>query len=120
MSQFYHWNNAEQSILSGIQPFVGQLSSKKSGKPNAEDGSSSDRTLQSGLYLTPLTYVVYVNFIHDLQFKADIERQIFLEKLFMTDLFALRVFARNLLRGSRRRNKYFFVFCFEVCPGARP
>ena len=39
MSQSYHKNNAEQSILSGTQPFLCQLSSKKSGKPTAKDGS---------------------------------------------------------------------------------
>ena len=38
MSQSYHYNNAEQSILSGTQPFVCQLSSKKLGKPTAKDG----------------------------------------------------------------------------------
>ena len=58
------------------------------------------------------TYVVCVNFIHewwDLQFKVDSERQIF-EKLFMAILFTLRVFARNLLRGSRRRNTFCILF----------
>ena len=34
--------------------------------------------------------------------KVDSERQIF-EKLFMAPLFTLSIFARNLLRGSRRR-----------------
>ena len=60
------------------------------------------------------TYVVSVNFIHewrDLQLKIDSERQIFLEKLFMAILFTLRVFARNLLRGKRRK-KYVFIFRF--------
>ena len=55
------------------------------------------------------TYVVCVNFIHkwrDLQFKVDSERQI-LEKLIMTILFTFRVFARNLLRGKRRRTLAF-------------
>ena len=67
------------------------------------------------------TYVVCVNFIHewrDLQFKVDSERQIF-EKLFMAILFTLRVFARNLLRGSRRRNIFFSYFIFDVWPGIR-
>ena len=40
---------------------------------------------------------------HDLQFEVDSEQQIF-EKLFMGILFILRVLARNLLRGIRRRN----------------
>ena len=60
------------------------------------------------------TYVVYVNFIHkwrDLEFKVDSEQQIFLI------LLTLRAFARNLLRGNRRRNT--FVFCFDVWPGTR-
>ena len=47
----------------------------------------------------------------NLQFKVDSQRQIF-EKLFMAILFALRVFTRNLLRGSRRRNV--FTFRFDV------
>ena len=60
------------------------------------------------------TYVVCVNFIHkwrDLLFKVDSERQIFFfEKLFMAILFTLRVFARNLLRGNRRRNTFRILF----------
>ena len=39
ISQSFHKNNAEQSILSGTQPFDYQLSSKKSGNPTFEDGS---------------------------------------------------------------------------------
>ena len=55
------------------------------------------------------TYVAWVNFIHkwrDIQFKVDSERHFLrvFEKLFMAILFILRVFARNLLKGSRRRN----------------
>ena len=64
------------------------------------------------------TYVVCVNFLHtwrDLQFKVDSEWQIF-EKLFMAILFTLRAFARNLLRGSRRRN-ISFLFRFDIWPG---
>ena len=55
------------------------------------------------------TYVLCSNFIHegrDLQFKVDPERQIF-DKLFMAILFTLRVYARNLLRGSRQGNIFF-------------
>ena len=62
------------------------------------------------------TYVVCVNFIHkwrNLQFKVDSERQIFFEKLFMAVLITHRVFARNLLRGNRRRNT-FRIFFFDV------
>ena len=58
------------------------------------------------------SYVVCVNFIYKWR-----ERQIF-KKLFMTALIALRVFARNLLRGIRRKNT-FFVFCFDIWPWAR-
>ena len=48
----------------------------------------------------------------DLQFKVDSERQIFFEQLFMAILFlfTLRVFARNLLRGNRRRNTFRILF----------
>ena len=59
-----------------------------------------------------LTLLVCVNFIHEwrhLQFKIDSERQIF-EKLVMAILFTLRVFARNLLRRSRRRNIFIFSY----------
>ena len=58
------------------------------------------------------TYVVYVIFIRkcrDLQFKVDSERQIF-DKLFITILFTLTVFARNLLRGIRPRNTFCILF----------
>ena len=51
-------------------------------------------------------YVVCVNFIHkwrDLQFKSRLRTTDFFEKLFIAILFTLRVFARNLLRGNRRR-----------------
>ena len=57
-------------------------------------------------------YIVCVNLIHkwrDLQFKVNSERQIF-EKLFMAILFTLRVFARNLLKGNRRRNTFSILF----------
>ena len=46
------------------------------------------------------TYDMCVNFIH----KTDFLR------LFMAILFTLRVFARNVLRGSRRG--YIFIFSF--------
>ena len=51
MSQAHHWNNAEQSILSGTQPLVCQLSSKKSGKPIAEDGSHFTTTMRALTHL---------------------------------------------------------------------
>ena len=70
------------------------------------------------------THVMCVNFIRerrDLEFNVDSERQIFLRNFFMAVLFTLRVFARNLLRGSRRRN-IFFIYHFwwltwETNPG---
>ena len=67
-----------------------------------------------------ITYVVCVNFIHkrrDLQFKVDSERQIFLRNFSWQFYFTLRVFARNQLRGNRRRNT--FRIYFDVWPGAR-
>ena len=45
------------------------------------------------------TYVVAVNFIHKWR-----------DQLFMAILFTLRVFARNLLRGNRRRNTFCILF----------
>ena len=61
------------------------------------------------------TYVVCVNFIHkwlDLQFLKSTPNDRFLEKLFMAILFALRVFAGNLLRGNRQRNIFrILVWC---------
>ena len=41
----------------------------------------------------------------------------FFKKFFMAALFTLKVFVRNLRRGSRRRN--FFIFLFDVWPGFR-
>ena len=44
----------------------------------------------------------------------------FLEKLFMAILFTLRVFARNLLRGNRRRNTFrilFWCLAWDSNPG---
>ena len=53
------------------------------------------------------TYVVCVNFIHKwraLQFKVDSERQIYWETFHGNFYLTLRIFARNLLRGNRRKN----------------
>ena len=58
------------------------------------------------------THVVCINFIHkwrDLQFEDDSERQIFWVAFSCQGLFTLRVFARNLLRGNRRRNTFFCI-----------
>ena len=44
----------------------------------------------------------------------------FFEKLFMAFLFTLRVFARNLLRGNRRRNTFrisFWCLAWDSNPG---
>ena len=64
------------------------------------------------------TYVVCVICIRKwrhLQFKVDSER--LFEKLFMAILFTLRVFARNLLRGNRRRNISFWWLAWDSNPG---
>ena len=52
--------------------------------------------------LTPLlSYVLYfISKWRDLKFKVNTERQIF-EEIFIANLFTLRVFATNLLRGNR-------------------
>ena len=63
------------------------------------------------------TNAMCVNFVHEwgnLQFKVDSERHVF-EKIFMAILFTLRIFARNLLRGSWQR--IFIFFRFDVWPG---
>ena len=66
--------------------------------------SSESSTADSLTVASHTTYVVCVNFRHewqDIQFKVDFERQIF-GRFFMAILFTLRVFARNLLKESRR------------------
>ena len=66
------------------------------------------------------THVVCVNFIsewRDLKLNVDSERLIFFLTFSRQILFTLRVFARNLLKGNRRRNIWgsnFFIFCFDV------
>ena len=52
------------------------------------------------------TYVLCFNFIH----KWRLRTTDFFEKLFMAILFILRIFARNLLRGNRRRNTFRISF----------
>ena len=67
-----------------------------------------------------ITHVVWVNFrleCRDLQFKVNFKRQKLLRNFFMTGLFTLRVFDRNLLRGCRRINIFFSYFAFGVWPG---
>ena len=46
----------------------------------------------------------------DLQFIVNSERQIYLRNFSWQFLFTLRVFARNLLRGNRRRNTFRISF----------
>ena len=69
-------------------------------------------------YWPSFSYHLRVNFINmrrNLQFKVDSELQI-LEQLFMTILFIVRVFARNLLIGSRRRNTFCILsLCLAWC-----
>ena len=58
-------------------------------------------------------FIFYLYFIHEswnLQLKVNSER-IFFEILFMANRFIFRVFIKNLLRKSRRRN-IFFTFRF--------
>ena len=47
----------------------------------------------------------------DLQFKVDSERQIF-EKIFYENL--IRVYTRNLLKRSRRRNILSYIVLLEI------
>ena len=59
------------------------------------------------------TYVVCVNFYTQVAGPTSLEstpNDRFFEKLFMAVLFTLRIFARNLLRGNRRRNICFSYF----------
>ena len=63
------------------------------------------------------TYTVCANFICvyewlNLQFKVDSERQIF-EKLFISILFTLRIFARNLLI-EEVTEEIFFLYRFDI------
>ena len=67
-------------------------------------------------------YVVCVNFIHkwrDPQFKVDSDRQIFWET-FHDNFIYSQSFARNLLRGNRRRNIFrisFWCLAWNSNPG---
>ena len=68
------------------------------------------------------THVVSINFIRErlqLQFKVDSEQQIFETIWDFHDNFinfALRVFVRNLLKGNRPRNIFFFIIGFDTWP----
>ena len=59
------------------------------------------------------TYVVCVNFIHKRLFKVNSEPQNFWEA-FHAILFILRVFAKILLRGNRRRNIFCILFSYQA------
>ena len=70
--------------------------------------------------LTPLmlwVLILYVS-IRTYSFKSTPNNRFF-RNLFMIILFTLRVFARNLLRGSRRRNIFFLYFIFDARPRIR-
>ena len=56
------------------------------------------------------TYVVCVHFIHKWRDLNSTPNDRFFEKLFMAILFTLRVFARNLLRGNRRKILFCILF----------
>ena len=78
----------------------------------------NDITGDYNLSVSNTTFVVCVYFIYvwlDLWFKADSERQIF-EKLFMTILFILPVFGKNLLRYSIFLYLEMFGLGFEPRP----
>ena len=60
-----------------------------------------------------ITFVESVNFIHEWTCSLKSTPNIrFFEKFFMSILFTLRVFARNLLTGTRRKNIFIFSFSF--------
>ena len=63
-------------------------------------------TRQNHALASHTTYVVCRNIIN--------ENDRFLRNFFMTILFTLRVFARNLQKGSRRRNILIFRFIRDV------
>ena len=62
-------------------------------------------------FITPLTLcaIIFIHEWQDLQIKVDTKRQ-----SFELILFVLRVFARNLLRESYRRNFYSYFNFFDV------
>ena len=66
------------------------------------------------------TFIVCVNFIHkwrDLQFKVDPYDRFFWETFHGNFIYFSRVFARNLLRGNRRRNTFRISFwCLATLP----
>ena len=65
------------------------------------------------------THIVCFNFIRewwDLQFNIDSERQIFEKIFYVKFLFTLRVLARNLLRGNRWRNAFFWCLAWDTNP----
>ena len=67
-------------------------------------------TLQSGLFtqfLVPLMLCVFILYISGRTYSLkSTPNDRYFEKLFMAILFALRIFAKFLLRGNRRRNTF--------------
>ena len=57
-----------------------------------------------------LCSLIFIHELWDLQLNVDSERQIFLRNFFMTILFILKAFAKNLLRGIRGKNISIFSF----------
>ena len=71
----------------------------------------SVRTTTQLLIPLKLCAFIFIREWRNLQFNVGSERPNFLEKLFHGRfIFTLRVFARNLLRGNRRRNSFFFSY----------
>ena len=62
-------------------------------------------------YTTHVVCGYFIREFRDLQFNIDSKRQIF-EKLFMAGLFYSQSTPRNLLRGNRRGNIFFFRISF--------
>ena len=73
-------------------------------------GNHTGSALQSALltlFLTPLILCVLILYISGGTYSLkSIPNDRFFKRLFGAILFALRVFARNLLRGNRRRNAF--------------
>ena len=56
------------------------------------------------------SHTAHVLCVHFIREWRDFRTTDFVEKLFITILFTLRVFARNLLSGNRRRNTFRILF----------
>ena len=94
MSQSYHQNNAEQLILSGTQPFICQLSSKKSRKPTAEDGSlftTTMRALNTSVQTTAFLSPQNIDLMSHPPYSPDLP----------TNGFFLFPYVKNIMKGQR-------------------